>query len=78
MVIQVLLNYIAINFQPFLVIGALSASGVVNSIYNFTSFDYQVYNSSARSTGTEEDCPIDLRLLNDFVEQTLQDETKAR
>lgn len=34
---------------PFLTIGALASSGVVNSIYNFTRFDYQVYNSSMRS-----------------------------
>lgn len=63
------------RMQPFLTVGALSSSGVVNAMYNLSWFDYQVFDSSNRSTI---ECPMSLRTLSDFVDKELQNPDRAR
>ena len=54
--------------------GAWASSGVVNSILDFTQFDYQIYLSTSKS-GPE--CPATIQNLTKFYEQQLYNTTPA-
>lgn len=53
---------------PFLTAGALASSAVVNAIFDFQQYDYQIYTSTSLSG---EWCPINIQNFNSIIEQTL-------